>query len=170
PKVVPKRRGVERGRARPARSGRGASLAARARAREPAPAARRRRAVLPGGAKRRSVLDYLDWLVAALLARADGRVARLLRDPLARRLPQDVREEALAFMRLPSATLRAPIRAMRYRYILQELEQRDPDAVPGAQLELPFAPPLPPAMAALALPAEYGGGWTPDEDETVSLS
>ena len=45
------------------------------------------------------MLDYLDSLCAALLARNGTEIRRLLRHPLARALPRRVREEGYAIAR-----------------------------------------------------------------------
>jgi hypothetical protein len=58
----------------------------------------------------RRMLDYLDSLCAALLARNGTEIRRLLRHPLARALPRRVREEGYAIARAGPESLRAPCR------------------------------------------------------------
>lgn len=60
------------------------------------------------------MLDYLDGLCAALLARNGTEIRRLLRHPLARALPRRVREEAHAIARAGSDTFRAPIQTLHF--------------------------------------------------------
>jgi hypothetical protein len=60
------------------------------------------------------MLDYLDGLCAALLARNGTEIRRLLRHPLARALPRRVREEAHAIARAGSETFRAPVQTLHF--------------------------------------------------------
>lgn len=60
------------------------------------------------------MLDYLDGLCAALLARNGTEIRRLLRHPLARALPRRVREEAHAIARASADTFRAPIQTLHF--------------------------------------------------------
>ena len=60
------------------------------------------------------MLDYLDGLCAALLARNGTEIRRLLRHPLARALPRRVREEAHAIARAGPDTFRAPIQTLHF--------------------------------------------------------
>jgi hypothetical protein len=59
------------------------------------------------------VLAFLDTLCSALLARDPQRILELLRHPLARALPRQVREEAILIARHGSRTLIAPVQALR---------------------------------------------------------
>lgn len=61
-----------------------------------------------------TMLDYLDGLCAALLARNGTEIRRLLRHPLARALPRRVREEAHAIARAGTDTFRAPIQTLHF--------------------------------------------------------
>ena len=61
-----------------------------------------------------TMLDYLDGLCAALLARNGTEIRRLLRHPLARALPRRVREEAHAIARASADTFRAPIQTLHF--------------------------------------------------------
>ena len=61
-----------------------------------------------------TMLDYLDGLCAALLARNGTEIRRLLRHPLARALPRRVREEAHAIARAGADTFRAPIQTLHF--------------------------------------------------------
>jgi hypothetical protein len=60
------------------------------------------------------MLAYLEDLCSALLAHDAAAVYRLLANPLARSLPRQVREEALAISRANPSSLRAPIQVLRY--------------------------------------------------------
>jgi len=60
------------------------------------------------------MLDYLDGLCAALLARNGTEIRRLLRHPLARALPRRVREEAHAIARAGTETFRAPVQTLHF--------------------------------------------------------
>jgi hypothetical protein len=59
------------------------------------------------------VLAFLDSLCAALLARNGDEIRRLLRHPLARALPREVREEALTIARAGTRGFMAPIQTLR---------------------------------------------------------
>jgi hypothetical protein len=60
------------------------------------------------------MLDYLDGLCAALLARNGTEIRRLLRHPLARALPRRVREEGYAIARAGPESLRAPVHTLHF--------------------------------------------------------
>jgi hypothetical protein len=60
------------------------------------------------------MLDYLDGLCAALLARNGTEIRRLLRHPLARALPRRVREEGYSIARSGPDSLRAPLQTLRF--------------------------------------------------------
>jgi hypothetical protein len=60
------------------------------------------------------VLDYLDSLCAALLARNGIEIRRLLRHPLARALPRRVREEGYAIARAGPESFRAPVQTLHF--------------------------------------------------------
>jgi hypothetical protein len=61
-----------------------------------------------------AMLDYLDGLCAALLARNGTEIRRLLRHPLARALPRRVREEGFAIARAGPESLRAPVQTLHF--------------------------------------------------------
>ena len=61
-----------------------------------------------------SMLDYLDGLCAALLARNGTEIRRLLRHPLARALPRRVREEGYSIARSGPESLRAPVQTLHF--------------------------------------------------------
>lgn len=100
------------------------------------------------------MLDYLDGLCAALLARNGAEIRRLLRHPLARALPRRVREEGYAIARAGAESLRAPIQTLHFYHQTLHLlgarsvpaagarpETSAPAARPagdGAQLEIPL--------------------------------
>lgn len=92
------------------------------------------------------MLEYLEQLCAAMLAHDPAAIDRLLRDPLARTLPRAVREEALAFSRLPAESCRAPMHALRFLHQTEQLvavAERNGSSVRGRadspQLDLPWA-------------------------------
>jgi hypothetical protein len=60
------------------------------------------------------MLDYLDGLCAALLARNSTEIRRLLRHPLARALPRRVREEGYAIARAGPESFRAPVQTLHF--------------------------------------------------------
>jgi hypothetical protein len=59
------------------------------------------------------VLAFLDTLCTALLARDAQRILELLRHPLARALPRQVREEAMLIARRGSRAMIAPVQTLR---------------------------------------------------------
>ena len=59
------------------------------------------------------MLAFLDSLCTALLARDGQRILDLLRHPLARALPRQVREEALLIARRGGRGMIAPVQALR---------------------------------------------------------
>ena len=97
------------------------------------------------------MLDYLDGLCAALLARNGTEIRRLLRHPLARALPRAVREEGHAIARAGPESFRAPVHTLHfYHQTLHLLGARSgaargdaPDATDAVdsgnrQLEIPL--------------------------------
>lgn len=72
------------------------------------------------------MLAYLDALIAALSVRDAAEVARLLAHPLARILPETVRDEALAFTSAGADPLAAPLCTMRLRHQTAELLREAP--------------------------------------------
>lgn len=103
-----------------------------------------------------TMLDYLDGLCAALLARNGTEIRRLLRHPLARALPRGVREEAHAIARAGTGTFRAPVKTLHFyhqtvhllgaRPVEATAEQplssgRSPEEADAApQIEMPLPP------------------------------
>jgi hypothetical protein len=80
------------------------------------------------------MLDYLDGLCAALLARNGTEIRRLLRHPLARALPRRVREEGYAIARAGADSLRAPVHTLHfYHQTLHLLGARSASARPESQ-------------------------------------
>jgi hypothetical protein len=59
------------------------------------------------------VLAFLDTLCTVLLARDTQRILELLRHPLAKALPRQVREEAMLIARRGSQSLVAPVQTLR---------------------------------------------------------
>ena len=97
------------------------------------------------------MLDYLDGLCAALLARNGTEIRRLLRHPLARALPRRVREEGYAIARAGPESFRAPVQALHfYHQTLHLLGARSVDRAEaggsatdgsigeGRQIEMPL--------------------------------
>ena len=91
------------------------------------------------------MLEYLDRLCAALVARDDAEVRRLLQHALVSKLPRDVIDEALSIIALPRHSLRAPMKALWFRYTTERLLRFDASFASDTQLDLPFSPPLHPA-------------------------
>jgi hypothetical protein len=98
-----------------------------------------------------SMLDYLDSLCAALLARNSTEIRRLLRHPLARALPRRVREEGYSIARAGPESLRAPVQTLHFYHQTLHLLGARPTArgevgTPGAsgstgdepQIEMPL--------------------------------
>ena len=63
----------------------------------------------------RSMLVYLDLLCLALLSRDSREIARLLRHPLSRGLPQRVREEAVMILRSGSGGKTLPVQTILFQ-------------------------------------------------------
>ncbi len=82
------------------------------------------------------MLAFLDGLCAALLARNPDEIRRLLRHPLARALPRQVREEALLIARAGSRGFMAPIHTLRLYHQTSHLLGACSDA-PGRRFEHP---------------------------------
>lgn len=59
------------------------------------------------------MLEFLDTLCSALLARDGARIGCLLGHPLARALPRQVREEAMLIARHGQRAMIAPVQTMR---------------------------------------------------------
>lgn len=74
------------------------------------------------------MLAYLEDLCTALLAHDAVAIHRLLAHPLARSLPRQVREEALAISRAHPSSLRAPIQTLRFYHQSLQLGDVGPDA------------------------------------------
>jgi len=83
------------------------------------------------------MLVYLDALIAALTVRDADEVTRLLAHPLARLLPDEVRDEAREIAEGPRDTPAAPLRAMQLRFRTAELLRETPPR--ADQLESPEA-------------------------------
>lgn len=86
------------------------------------------------------MLAWLDSLCAALTARNDIEVRRLLASPLARHLPRRVRDEAVALTRDAGPAGRPPMLAMQFRHQIAQmlLSESAPPAAAEGQLELPL--------------------------------
>jgi hypothetical protein len=91
------------------------------------------------------MLAYLDALCAALLARNSIEVFRLLGLPAARKLPREVRDEAVRIAKTGPDGFAAPVQALHLYYKLSHLvdetaeltgeEEREPR---GPQMEFSF--------------------------------
>ena len=88
----------------------------------------------------RGILLFLESLYHAVIVRDERLIRSLLSRPYAMHLPREVREEALAHATLPSSSLRAPIKLLRFRHRMSQLVQHDPLFV-DVQLELPLEAP-----------------------------
>jgi hypothetical protein len=95
------------------------------------------------------MLDYLDGLCAALLARNGTEIRRLLRHPLARALPRRVREEGYAIARAGPESFRAPVQTLHFYHQTLHLLGARPAAArgeshdaertaEGSQIEIPL--------------------------------
>ncbi len=89
------------------------------------------------------MLAYVDSLCAALLARNQSEIRRLLSLPQAGRLPVQVREEASAMARGRTTSFMAPVHALHFYYKLTHLIDETaemPDISPQGerQMELPL--------------------------------
>ena len=74
------------------------------------------------------MLDYLDGLCAALLARNGTEIRRLLKHPLARALPRRVREEGYAIARAGPESFRAPVQTLHFYHQTLHLLGAHPSA------------------------------------------
>lgn len=93
------------------------------------------------------LLAYLAELYDAIRDRNELRVHLLLRAPESRRIPVEVRDEAFVMVRLPAASMRAPMQLLMFLHRMERLAldeeardersdepyYRDPD-----QLDLPL--------------------------------
>jgi len=95
------------------------------------------------------MLAFLDALCAALLARNSIEVFRLLGLPDARKLPRDVREEAVRIAKAGPDSFAAPVLALHLYYKLSHLVDEsaelsddgtadDAGTLRGPQMEFPF--------------------------------
>jgi hypothetical protein len=77
------------------------------------------------------MLAYLEDLCGALIAHDADAIQRLLAHPLARSLPRQVREEAIAISRASAASLRAPIQTLRFYHQTLQLGAPGQDTEPS---------------------------------------
>src|SRR5688572_31596241 len=75
--------------------------------------------------RRAEMLELVNALYVAARGRDSVTAHALLARPYASRLPRDVREEVLALLREPAESLRAPMRLLRYGYVLTQLGADD---------------------------------------------
>jgi hypothetical protein len=109
----------------------------------------------------RGILLFLESLYHAVIVRDERLIRSLLSRPYAMHLPREVREEALAHASLPSSSLRAPIRLLRFRHRMAQLVYHDAAFV-DTQLELPLDAP---DAGAVRLGARARAAARSDEDE-----
>ena len=81
------------------------------------------------------LIAYLDALYRATMARDEKDLATLLLEPLASHVPRGAREEALAIVSLPAASLRAPIQLLQFRQRMLQLEVEERE---GVEEQLPI--------------------------------
>jgi hypothetical protein len=81
------------------------------------------------------LIAYLDALYRAAMARDVEDLAALLLEPIASHVPREVREEALAIVALPDASLRAPIQLLQFRQRTLQLEVEERE---GVEEQLPI--------------------------------
>ncbi|MGH7622482.1 MAG: hypothetical protein ACREMU_09105 [Gemmatimonadaceae bacterium] len=84
-------------------------------------------------------LEYLDAIDRALTRRDSMDVTSLLRKRIATHLPREVREELIALAHAPRASLRAPVRFLRFQHRMTELA-RGGERLLTAQTELRLEP------------------------------
>lgn len=84
-------------------------------------------------------LEYLDAIDRALTRRDGMDVTSLLRKRIATHLPREVREELIALGHAPRASLRAPVRFLRFQHRMIELA-RGGERLLTAQTELRLEP------------------------------
>lgn len=82
-----------------------------------------------------SLIELVEELAEAMVARNGGAIHGLLGDPRCARLPRDVREEAMVFSTLPEKSTRAPMRTLCHLHLMRELE-RGGETIPADQIEL----------------------------------
>ena len=88
------------------------------------------------------MLAYVDSLCAALLARNQEEIRRLLALPQAMRLPAQVREEAATMARGRAATFMAPVHSLQFYYKLTHLIDEAaelPDIQPSGEKQIELA-------------------------------
>jgi len=85
----------------------------------------------------KGLLLFLESLYHAVIMRDERAIQAMLSRPYAMHLPREVREEALAHASLPSASLRAPIKLLRFRHRMAQLARGD-SLYSDMQLELPL--------------------------------
>ena len=74
---------------------------------------------------RERMLAYVDALYDAVQDRDEPEVRALLAQGDATHLPREVREEALALLPEPVGSLRAPIRLLRFEFVLTQLDEHE---------------------------------------------
>jgi hypothetical protein len=84
-------------------------------------------------------LDYLDAIDRALVQRDSMAVTSLLRKRVATHMPREVREELIALVHAPRASLRAPVHFLRFQHRMIELA-RGGERLLTSQTELRLEP------------------------------
>lgn len=82
-----------------------------------------------GGPSISPLIACLDALYRAAMSRDEKDLAALLLEPLASHVPREVREEALAIVSLPAASLRAPIQLLQFRQRMLQLDVEERERV-----------------------------------------
>jgi hypothetical protein len=104
------------------------------------------------------MLDYLDGLCAALLARNGTEIRRLLRHPLARALPRRVREEGFAIARAGPESFRAPVQTLHFYHQTLHLLGARPAAARSDTGSAASGEPASGASRQIELPLRAAGG------------
>ena len=82
-----------------------------------------------------ALLEYLEEIYRAAMAREPDVLRELLHRPFALHVPTEVRAEAIAIANSPRSSLRAPIRMLQMQQRVTQLGEADEDE-DAAQLEL----------------------------------
>ena len=96
-------------------------------------------------------LEYLEAIDRALAQQDSMAVTALLRKRISTHLPREVREELIALVHAPRASLRAPVRFMRFQHRMIELA-RGGEPMLTAQTELRLD--RPPSEGAIRIDGE----------------
>jgi len=81
------------------------------------------------------LLEYLEEIERAVMARDSMRITALLRKRTSTHLPREIREELLMVARAPRESLRAPVQFLRFQHRMTQLFLGG-EPLPTAQTEL----------------------------------